>query len=51
MEYLFGAYIRVQRGLDSANGLLDTSQAFENNPSCMNSEDRIRLLDLTPRSA
>ncbi|KAB8217939.1 hypothetical protein BDV33DRAFT_232458 [Aspergillus novoparasiticus] len=50
MEHLFRSYIRVQRGLDTADGLLETFQTFENNPSGMSPEDRIRLLDLPPRS-
>jgi hypothetical protein len=50
MEHLFKAFLRVQRGFDTASALLETFNAFENNPEALSSEDRIRLLDLPPRS-
>lgn len=50
MEHLFKAFLRVQRGFDTASALLETFNAFENNPAALSSEDRIRLLDLPPRS-
>lgn len=50
MEHLFGAFIRVQRGLDDLNPLLELFQTFESNPSGVNTQDRIRLLDLPPLS-
>ncbi|GAB1217037.1 hypothetical protein ATERTT37_006258 [Aspergillus terreus] len=49
MEHLFRPFKRVQRGLDSVAGLLETFYAFENNPAAVSPEDRIRLLDLPPR--
>lgn len=45
MEHLFSAFVRVLRNLDDADGLLATFQEFENNPSALSAEDRIRLLD------
>ncbi|KAJ5085782.1 hypothetical protein N7532_010553 [Penicillium argentinense] len=45
MEHLFPGFVRVLRNLDDANGLLATFQEFENNPSALSAEDRIRLLD------
>ncbi|KAL2007611.1 hypothetical protein VTN00DRAFT_9049 [Thermoascus crustaceus] len=50
MEHLFGAFLRVQRGLDDVPHLLESFQAFENNPSGASAQDLIRLLDLPPRS-
>jgi hypothetical protein len=50
MEHLFGAFIRVQRGLDDLNPLLELFHTFENNPSGVNAQDRIRFLDVPPLS-
>ncbi|KAL4897679.1 hypothetical protein BDV59DRAFT_168279 [Aspergillus ambiguus] len=50
MEHLFKSFIRVQRGLDTVSDLLETFSAFENSPTEVSPEDRIRLLDLPPRS-
>lgn len=45
MVRLFSAFVRVLRNLDDVDGLLATFQEFENNPSALSAEDRIRLLD------
>jgi hypothetical protein len=45
MERLFSAFVRVLRNRDDADGLLATFEEFENNPSTLSAEDRIRLLD------
>ncbi|KAJ5650418.1 uncharacterized protein N7484_004141 [Penicillium longicatenatum] len=44
MEHLFSAFVRVIRDLDDADSLLATFQEFENNPSALSAEDRMRLL-------
>jgi hypothetical protein len=45
MVFLFSSFIRVLRNLDDADGLLATFHEFENNPSALSAEDRIRFLD------
>ncbi len=45
MERLFSAFVRVRRNLDDVDSLLATFQEFENNPSALSLEDRIRLFD------
>ncbi|KAJ5974093.1 hypothetical protein N7481_011303 [Penicillium waksmanii] len=52
MEHLFQAFRRVQKGLDDADDLLELFQRHENlkDPSTVSVDDRIRLLDLPPRS-
>lgn len=46
MEHLVPSFIRVIRHLDDAADLLAPFNEFENKPSAVHAEDRVRLLDL-----